>query len=437
MEKDFIWNIRARDWYNGDQPRNLSGYINDKTNRLIGRVIMRQSRVKLQSCRVNNIVSSICRYDDEDNEQFLLRSNSSYSTTVHQAFEYRTYEFQGRFTDIQSNLSMLHQLQWIDRQTKSVIIQFSLYNPNVQLFTSITLQTDFLSTGGLIPHFQIKPFSFQSICFWSFCLYISIYLDYLVFSSWSALICSIIYMFFIIYMMIEQIQILFRLKIKYFHELWHYIDVTIIICSWTSIGVYIWRYNESQRLGSLFQQTNGRAYIDLSTAVYINEILVCLISCCCFLGTIKCIRLCRFNNRLLFFLQTFEHARKDLLLFSFMFSFIFISFICLFYLLFNSNLKTCSNVFETIRMLSKMILMKFNANQLSQASPVLGPICFSLFIFIVVFVCLSVFLTIINASFRYVRKYGNKNEDEHMFFYIFEQVRCWLGKFELFSVICT
>ena len=46
LEESFVMNIRAQNWYNGEPPRNLSGFINDKTNRLIGWATMRQLRVK-------------------------------------------------------------------------------------------------------------------------------------------------------------------------------------------------------------------------------------------------------------------------------------------------------------------------------------------------------------------------------------------------------
>jgi len=36
MENSFVENIRAQQWYNKDAPRNLNGFFNDKTNRLIG-----------------------------------------------------------------------------------------------------------------------------------------------------------------------------------------------------------------------------------------------------------------------------------------------------------------------------------------------------------------------------------------------------------------
>ncbi|CAF4037368.1 unnamed protein product [Adineta steineri] len=65
------------------------------------------------------------------------------------------YEFRGRLIDLQSNLSKLHQLKWIDRQTRAVIIQFNL-------FTSITLLMEFLSTGSIYPQSCFDPFYFQN-----------------------------------------------------------------------------------------------------------------------------------------------------------------------------------------------------------------------------------------------------------------------------------
>jgi hypothetical protein len=63
-----------------------------------------------------------------------------------------------------------------------------------------------------------------------------------------------------------------------------------------------------------------------------------------------------------------------------------------------------------------MTLMKFDAYELSDAAPFLGPFCFSLFIFLVVFVCLSMFLTIIGDNFRTVRDNAklHSNEDSQI-----------------------
>ncbi|CAF3833588.1 unnamed protein product [Adineta steineri] len=398
LENSFAENSRAQQWYNGEAPRNLSGFVNDKSNRLIGWIIMRQLRVKPQLCSNKQNLILICENDydllneEKDSFQPGWKLNNEtvaqidYSSTILQSFQYQNddqldsyitigdfetyssggyvYEFRGRLNDIQTNLSKLHQLGWIDNKTRAVIIEFSLYNPNVQLFTSITLLTEFLSTGGIYPQYDFQPFSFESI----------------------------------------------------------------IVCSWTSVGIYIWRYNEANRVGDLFKQTNGYAYINLQLAVYINDIYTYIIGFSCFFGTLKLVRFCRLNRRLSFVIETIHHARKDLVLFGMMFSIIFIAFICLFYLLFVSSLSTCATLMETAQMLFEILLMNFDGNAIVNASPFLGPFSFTLFILLGEFTCLNMFITIINDSLRFVRKNMRKslNEDD-MLVYMLHKFQYWIG----------
>jgi polycystin domain-containing protein len=145
------------------------------------------------------MIESICEndysYSNEEKNSFeigwinetIIKSNS----TIEQAFQYQSsneldtyvyigdygsysgggyvYEFRGRLSDMQNNLSVLHQLGWIDKKTRAIIIQLTLYNPNVQLFTSCTLLTEFLSTGGIYPQSRFEPMNFYGK-FSFFCL---------------------------------------------------------------------------------------------------------------------------------------------------------------------------------------------------------------------------------------------------------------------------
>ncbi len=236
-------------------------------------------------------------------------------------------------------------------------------------------------------------------------------------------------MFFIIYLMIGEIQSFLKLKLKYFGHFWSLINLGIIACSWTNLAIYIWRYRQSIQIGDLFQETNGFVYINLQLAVYVNDIYIYLLAFCCFFGTIKFIHLCRFNLRFNLFVQTLQHASKNLLSFAIMFSIVFMAFIILFYLIFVSKLPSCSSLFQTAEMLFQMILMQFDAYQLSGADAFLGPFCLSLFIFTIVFVFMSVFLTIINQSFRFVRKDLNvkSKQDQQILSFMFFKFRRWLG----------
>lgn len=240
------------------------------------------------------------------------------------------------------------------------------------------------------------------------------------------MISMILYVIVIIYMMIEEIQSFIRLKWKYFIRFWSLIHFGIIICSWGNIAVYIWRFRESNRIEELFAQTNGYFYINIGHAVYINDILTYFQSFCCFFGMIQFLHLCRINSRLSLFIETLSNARRELQSFAAMFTLAFMSFVFLFYLLFVSKMWSCANLLSTAQMLFEVTLMKINTNELLSADAVLGPVCLTLFIFVIVFICLSMFLSIITENFRRVR--DQRHEKEEMLTFMWKNFVRWTGR---------
>jgi polycystin 1L2 len=109
----------------------------------------------------------------------ILKDTISYSQSIENAFIYRSgaeldsykyqgllntyddggyfYEFRGSLTEMKENLTKLHQFSWIDCQTRAIIIEITLYNSNVQLFTSMTFLIEFFSTGGVFPQSHFQP----------------------------------------------------------------------------------------------------------------------------------------------------------------------------------------------------------------------------------------------------------------------------------------
>ncbi|CAF4283637.1 unnamed protein product, partial [Adineta steineri] len=328
--------------------------------------------------------------------QTSIEEDEDYSSSILKAFTYQSskeldtyayvgdhgtysgdgyvYEFRGRLSDIKSNLSLLHQLQWIDANTRAVIIQLTLYNPNVALFTSVTFLLEFLSASGVHSSARFEPLNFY------------------VFTSLTQLICTIIYICFVIYFLIIEIKLLIKLKLKYFYEFWSIIQTGIISCSITSIIIYIWRFKEYNRLSSLFLETNGYTYVNLQMIAYVDDVLTSLLGFCCFFGTIKFIKFIRFNKSLRIFVQTLKYVTKELISFSLMFSIVFMAFLALFYLLFNSSIASCSSLLSTAQMLFETTLMSFDVTDFTGADPFLGPFCFFNFYYYCCFRMLKNFL---------------------------------------------
>ncbi len=109
----------------------------------------------------------------------------------------------------------------------------NLYNPNVEMFTSVTFLAEFLSTGGVFPTSHFEPINFQGQSF--------IYLQsvpnscFTGFPSIFELISAILYIAFIIHFMICEIRSLIHLKLAYFRQFWSFIEWEIIGCSWSDV----------------------------------------------------------------------------------------------------------------------------------------------------------------------------------------------------------
>jgi hypothetical protein len=205
------------------------------------------------------------------------------------------------------------------------------------------------------------------------------------------------------------------------------IQLGIIGCSWGSFVVYICRYRETNRISELFSETNGYVYINLQNSVYINDTLTFLLGLSCFFCLIIFIELFRFNRQIILFIETLKYCGKEVISFCSMFSIIFVAYLCLFYLLFVSKLCPCASVLSTCEMLFQMSVMKYDIHQFMEADAFLGPFCFTLFIFLVVFVCINMFISIVNHSYRRAKE--NQIEDQLIYSFMINKFLRWLGKY--------
>ena len=230
-------------------------------------------------------------------------------------------------------------------------------------------------------------------------------------------------------MIIEIITFIHRKK-SYFRQIWTYFELGIIACSWASVGIHIWRTNEVARISLLFNETNGNDYVNLQLIAYINEVFSFLLGFCCFFGTLKLLRLCRYNRRLALLSNTLQRASGELVSFSYMFSIIFIAFLILFYLQYSALIFDCSSVLRTAQMLFEILLLKFDAGEIRSAGSFLGPFYFTLYVLFIVFVCINMFVSIINDNFRFVRDDVHRivNDDQDIFIDFLLKLKRWCSK---------
>jgi hypothetical protein len=238
---------------------------------------------------------------------------------------------------------------------------------------------------------------------------------------------GVAYLLLIIYLMISETRLLIRMKKQYFYRFWSYIEAILIVCAWAYVVIVLWRYMEYRRITDRFIETNGYVYVNLQLAAYMTDVLSILLGISAYFGTIRCLRFCRYHSRLSLFTNTLVRASRALVSFGVMFSVIFVAFLMLFYLLFASSLSTCTSLLHTAATLFEMTLWKINAQELLHVNGWLGPLASVLFVLVVMFVCMSMFVSIIADAFRSTRQQQN-NELDGVFRLIWQRILSTISK---------
>jgi len=131
------------------------------------------------------------------------------------------YEMRGKLSFIQGNLSLLQQMNWVDRQTRAVFVEFSVYNPNINLIMVSTILVEFLPSGTLFTSARFDPLNLfgesgQNI--FSF-----------------KILCEIVFMGFIVYFLIIEVKHFVNKGLKcYLNEFWSFLELSIIATAFIS-----------------------------------------------------------------------------------------------------------------------------------------------------------------------------------------------------------
>ena len=68
--------------------------------------------------------------------------------------------FERSYRRTKRNLTRLREEDWLDLRTKAMFLEYTVYNPNANLFASIILTTEFPATGAAVPRSEIKVYLF-------------------------------------------------------------------------------------------------------------------------------------------------------------------------------------------------------------------------------------------------------------------------------------
>ena len=136
-----------------------------------------------------------------------------------------------RMTDNASHMANalrdLQSLNWLDRQTAAVFVEFSLYNANLNLFQMCAILFEITPTGSLVNTAQFYPIDLLDIEGSGLLAF--------------KIIMHMVFMAFVGVFMIVEVKHVVRVRGKYFTDLNNYIELSIIGFSWAAFAMYLYR----------------------------------------------------------------------------------------------------------------------------------------------------------------------------------------------------
>ncbi|RXM99331.1 Polycystin-2 [Acipenser ruthenus] len=394
-------------WYNNKTlPENQSFIYYE--NLLLGVPRLRQLKVRNESCAIHEDLRdeiqdcyNMYSMGNEDTSPFGLLSGTAWTYAKEEDLNgshhwglITTYSGGGYYLDLSrtrektaAKVKTLKENLWLDRGTRVVFIDFSVYNANINLFCVVRMVVEFPATGGTVTSWQ-----FQTV---KLIRYVSNF-DYFVAA------CEIAFCLFILYYMVEEILEIRIHRLYYFRSLWNCLDILIIVLSLAAIVINIYRTSTVKAvLKYLLENQESFPNFEQLTSLQIqfNNLAAVIV----FFSWVKLFKFINFNKTMSQLSSTMSRCAKDVIGFAIMFFIIFLAYAQLAYLVFGTQVDDFSTFQACIFTQFRIILGDFDFAKIEEANRILGPIYFTTFVFFIFFILLNMFLAIINDTYSEVK----------------------------------
>jgi len=287
--------------------------------------------------------------------------------------------------------SVIEQLQdsmWVDRYTRAVFLEVTVYNANTNLFAFIEYLFEFPSMGSVMPFLRVYGFV--------------VYANHGPSGS-MVLAAQVLYLFILIYFIYHEIKTIREQGFKdYIREPWNLYEVILIVTSVIGIAMYALKILFGKLLTSDLAE-DIEAYTNYMAFAAWDESLTYVIGTIIFLANLKFLRLLRFNRHIQFLSATIRKAGVELICFSITFFVFFLAYGLMGTVIFGQHLSGFRTFLHTLTSLYSMLLGKFDFMGIRAAQSILGPVFFVTFVMAVYFVLVNMFLGILGIAFYEVR----------------------------------
>lgn len=281
----------------------------------------------------------------------------------------------------------LFKYVWIDRKTRAVFVEFTLYNADNNVFVYVSILSEFPITGGMTSRASIKPFRpYQHVGNIGLIVFI---LELILFVGMSVFA-------------VRKCIFMCKNGKKRLKEFWNFLDVVIITLFFVCLAMYVGRWLMINSAMEKFE-TDKNKFVNFSHIAVWDESFNVVIAFLIYFTTFRIMRFLSYNDRINILGRVLLNVGYDLSGCFVMFSIVYMAFVIFGNLIFGRYLSTYKDLLVSSTTLINAIIGKNSINDLFSIEPVLGRVYYFLFVLLLLWILMTMLNATLNTGITTIR----------------------------------
>ena len=301
--------------------------------------------------------------------------------------------------EITTGFSIIENLKsndWLDRQTRAVIVEFSAFNPSVNVLGIATYFYEVGASGYTATFKRIDVLSLHS-------------------SQTAAkefyMICVLFFIVFVLLYLGREGYKLCKRGFRYFKSFWNWVELIQVFFSVLAVITHI---VQEKNITSVIRKLQENLYgnVSFQEALVWREVDNVILGVLVFVVSVKLLRLIRFNKHVAVFSITVKNSARHLASFSVILLTLFVAFLHFGILIFGAGFERYSSTLKAIYFQLELTLGRVKArpiNELALTNEMFGRIFASMVLLCITILAMNFFIVILNDALAEAKNTANEN----------------------------
>ena len=329
--------------------------------------------------------------------------------------EYNTYMGGGCFMklDVNKDVSLrifaeLLNQGWIDRATRVVILEFTLYNVNANLFSYAKFVAEFPEVGGVIPYTDIQIFRLFT-------------------DSSAILFLQFIFVLLVLAASVYMLYEICSIGITYIKQIWNWLDILALIMSYSTIAIFVVKLNILEKTLALFHEDKN-SYVSFENLAFYDFFANTTLGILVFLLSVRVSRILGYSGKINEMAAVISTSAKDLIGFCVIFGVTYFAYVQMGWMIFGKGTKKYRDMFHTYGTLTEAIVGKNRLGVIMTSEPMLAEFYYFTFVLFVLLILATMAAAILNFSISHVKQESKQISAPNIIEVIFDKIGAFITR---------